>query len=90
MEIRELYGLRLQTPRLELRLGSEKELFELGRLADRGVHAPDEMPFAFAWTDRIGEPDFVDGFVAFHVQHLEEWSPADWQLNCSSGSMARS
>ena len=41
-----LYGLRLRTPRLELRLWSHDELLELGRLAERGIHPPDEMPFA--------------------------------------------
>ena len=58
-----LYGLRLRTPQLELRLGSHEELLELGRLAERGVHPPDEMPFSIAWTDGIGTPEFLDGFV---------------------------
>jgi RimJ/RimL family protein N-acetyltransferase len=75
-----LYRLRLLTPRLELRLGTDEELIELGRLAEKGVHPPDEMPFAAAWTDRIGEPDFLDGFLAFHRGHLETWSPAKWEL----------
>lgn len=75
-----LYALRVRTPCLELRLGSREELVELARLAEAGVHPPDAMPFAVAWTDRIGEPDFLDGFVAFH-EHLAEWSPDDWTLN---------
>jgi RimJ/RimL family protein N-acetyltransferase len=81
VETQVLYGLRVRTPRLELRLGSGDELLELGRLAEKGVHPPEEMPFAVAWTDRIGEPDFLDGFVAFHEQHLADWSPDDWNLN---------
>lgn len=81
MDLQPLYGLRLTTPRLELRLGSHDELVELGRLAEQGVHPPDEMPFAVAWTDRIGEPDFLDGFVTFHEQHLADWSPEQWNLN---------
>ena len=76
-----LYDLRLRTPRLELRLGSHEELVELARLAKQGVHPPEEMPFAIAWTDRIGEPGFVDSFVAFHENHLAEWSPRNWSLN---------
>jgi RimJ/RimL family protein N-acetyltransferase len=76
-----LYDLRLRTPRLELRLGSHEELVELGRLAKQGVHPPEEMPFAIAWTDRIGKPGFVDSFVAFHESHLAEWSPQSWTLN---------
>ena len=81
MEIHVLYGLRVRTPRLELRLGSRDELLELGRVAEQAVHPPEEMPFAVAWTDRIGEPDFLDGFVAFHEQHLADWSPDEWSLN---------
>lgn len=75
-----LYRLRLRTPRLELRLGTHEELVELGRLAERGVHPPEEMPFAVAWTDRIGQPDFLDEFVTFHEGHLAEWSPEAWDL----------
>ena len=75
-----LYRLRLLTPRLELRLGTHDELVELGRLAERGVHPPEEMPFAVAWTDRIGEPDFLEGFLAFHEGHLRDWSPDKWEL----------
>jgi RimJ/RimL family protein N-acetyltransferase len=81
VDVGALYGLRVLTPRLELRLGSRDELLELGGLAEKGVHPPEEMPFAVAWTDRIGEPDFLDEFVAFHVQHLADWSPDSWNLN---------
>jgi RimJ/RimL family protein N-acetyltransferase len=76
-----LYELRLRTPRLELRLGSHDGLVELARLAERGVHPPEEMPFEIPWTDRIGEPDFVDSFVAYHEGHLANWSPQSWELN---------
>lgn len=76
-----LYALRLRTPRLELRLGSHEELVELARLARRGIHRPDDMPFAVAWTDRSSEPDFVETSVAFHERALAEWSPEKWTLN---------
>jgi RimJ/RimL family protein N-acetyltransferase len=76
-----LYDLRLRTPRLELRLGSLDELVELGKLAEQGVHPREEMPFAVAWTDRIGELDFLDSFVAFHEQHLASWKADNWNLN---------
>jgi RimJ/RimL family protein N-acetyltransferase len=76
-----LYGLRLRTPRLELRLGSHDELLELGRLAERGIHPPDEMPFAVAWTDAIGTPGFADDFLAYHRETLAGWSPQNWTMN---------
>jgi RimJ/RimL family protein N-acetyltransferase len=76
-----LYGLRLATPKLELRLGTHAELLELGRLAERGVHPPEEMPFSIAWTDGVGTPGFLDGFVAFHEDSLASWAPEKWSLN---------
>jgi hypothetical protein len=54
VNVEPLYGLRLTTPRLELRLGTGDELAELGRIAKGGIHPPDEMPFGAAWTDRSG------------------------------------
>ena len=80
-DVSPLYGLRLRTPHLELRLGSHAELVELGRLAARGVHPPEEMPFAVAWTDGIGRPDFLEGFLAFHEGALARWAVDDWMLN---------
>jgi RimJ/RimL family protein N-acetyltransferase len=76
-----LYELRVRTPRLELRLGSHDELVELANLAEQGVHPPEDMPFAIAWTDGIGKPDFVETTVAWHERHLTDWSPENWTLN---------
>jgi RimJ/RimL family protein N-acetyltransferase len=76
-----LRGLRVRTPRLELRLGTHDELVALGRLAEQGIHPPEEMPFAIAWTDAIGEPGFLEGFLAYHGGALADWSPASWTLN---------
>jgi RimJ/RimL family protein N-acetyltransferase len=80
-DLEPLAGLRLRTERLELRLGTVDEVMELGRLAEQGVHSPAVMPFAVAWTDAIGTATFLDGFVGFHRERLEEWSPDDWTLN---------
>jgi hypothetical protein len=46
-----LFGLRLRTPRLELRLPSLADLDELAGLAAEGVHDPAVMPFGVPWTD---------------------------------------
>jgi len=75
------YRLRLRTPRLELRLGSPEEVEELGRLAEQGIHPPEEMPFAVAWSDGFGEQGFLDSFVAHHRDALTAWDPDDWMLN---------
>jgi len=76
-----LYGIRLCTPRLELRLGSRAELEALAEVAKAGIHPPDEMPFAVAWTDASDDPGFVTDFVAHHEQTLAAWSPEEWRLN---------
>jgi RimJ/RimL family protein N-acetyltransferase len=72
-----LFGLRLRTPRLELRLPTDDELVELRELARAGVHPPEEMPFAVAWTD---EPYSEEWVVAFHRQQRRGWRPDAWDL----------
>jgi RimJ/RimL family protein N-acetyltransferase len=81
LNVAPLYDLRLRTPRLEMRLGTREELVALGRLAQEGIHPPDEMPFAVAWTDRSGEEGFVESFVEFHEAALRDWAPEQWTLN---------
>ena len=76
-----LTRLRLRTPRIDLRLATVAELRALARVARDGVHPPDEMPFEVPWTDRAAEPEFEDGFVAFHNAALSAWRPEDWVLN---------
>jgi RimJ/RimL family protein N-acetyltransferase len=75
-----LAGLRLTTPRLELRLPSNEELAELAGLAAAGVHDPDVMPFLFPWTD--APPADVARSVMHHYWlKLGEWTPREWTLN---------
>ncbi len=78
-----LYGLRLRTPRLELRLGvADGHRGRSAALAERGIHPPEEMPFAVAWCDGIGEPGFVEAFVAFHAGRARRLEPG--RLACSN------
>lgn len=76
-----LLELRLRTPRLDLRLGDAAEVRELGELAKQGIHPPAEMPFAVAWSDRIGEPGFDAEFLAYHEEGRSSWSPDSWRLD---------
>jgi RimJ/RimL family protein N-acetyltransferase len=80
MDLSPLYGLRLRTDRLELRWPDEEEIVALARLAQTGVHDAGEMPFVVPWTDRLGRPDFIDEFVAFHMGLRRDWTAADWSL----------
>lgn len=80
-DIAPLFGLRLRTPRLELRLGSPDDVQALGRLARQGIHPPEEMPFGVAWSDGISEPGFEGKFAAYHADALATWSPELWRLD---------
>jgi RimJ/RimL family protein N-acetyltransferase len=75
-DISPLFGLRVRTPRLELRLPTQEELEVLRELALAGVHPPEFMPFTVAWTD---DPE-QSGFLAYHELHRQEWSPNEWHL----------
>jgi len=74
-----LFGLRLTTPRLELRLPDLDQLAALGRLAAAGVHDPEVQPFVAAWTD--GPPEQVArNTLQFQWSTWARWSPAEWTL----------
>ena len=57
----ELYGLRLRTPRVELRLPTHDEMVELRDVAHAGIHPPDEMPFGLAWRSPV--PVEIEGLA---------------------------
>ncbi|MFB4305173.1 GNAT family N-acetyltransferase [Actinomadura sp. GTD37] len=75
-----LLGLRLTTPRLELRLPFPEELAALADVAAGGIHAPDTMPFMVPWTDRP-PAEVARGVVQHHWETLGRWTPDDWQLD---------
>jgi RimJ/RimL family protein N-acetyltransferase len=72
-----LWHIRLRTPRLELRLPNEEELYELYRVAAAGIHPPEEMPFAIAWTDELTDESFTD----YHRGVWADWTPDRWLCN---------
>ncbi|MFD7865672.1 GNAT family N-acetyltransferase [Streptomyces sp. NPDC059783] len=75
-----LYGLRIRTPRLELRLPDDALLSDLASVAADGVHAPEVMPFTVPWTD--GSPGARRRAVFQHVLGtIAGWQEADWTLS---------
>ncbi|QVQ52798.1 GNAT family N-acetyltransferase [Spiractinospora alimapuensis] len=74
-----LYGLRLRTPRLELRLADLEELGALGDVAAAGIHDGDEMPFATPWTDAPPE-ERARGTIQHFWSMLAGIRPAQWAL----------
>ncbi|GAA2239369.1 MULTISPECIES: GNAT family N-acetyltransferase [Kitasatospora] len=75
-----LAGLRLTTPRLELRLPSPGELAALASLAAEGVHDPAVQPFTVAWTD-VAPEQRAQSVLQYHWRCWGEWRPEDWELN---------
>lgn len=76
--IEPLFGLRLLTPRLELRVPTHDELVGLRDVAHAGIHPPEQMPFGVAWTDK----PYSEGFVVDFLEgQLAEWRPDEWNLN---------
>jgi RimJ/RimL family protein N-acetyltransferase len=74
-----LYGLRLRTSRLELRLPALEELDALAQLSIEGVHDPSWMPFAVPWTD-LPPAERARSVMQFHWRTLAGWAPGDWNL----------
>lgn len=74
-----LAGLRLRTPRLELRLPTASDLDELAGLAAAGVHDPEMQPFEVPWTD--AEPaERARSTLQYHWSQRAAWQPAKWSL----------
>ena len=75
-----LTGLRLTTPRLELRWPTLADLDALAGLAARGVHDPAVQPFMIPWTD--AEPaERAQSTLQYHWRQWGSWTPASWSLN---------
>ncbi|GLY86085.1 GNAT family N-acetyltransferase [Actinoallomurus iriomotensis] len=75
-----LVGLRLRTPRLELRLPSPEELATLAEVAADGIHTPDVMPFLIPWTDQPSA-EVARAVIQHHWLRLGNWSSQDWSLS---------
>ena len=77
MNVEPLYGLRVRTPRLELRVPTAAELELLYEVAAAGIHPSDVMPFGVAWTDCLTR----EGFLDYHRHTLESWRPESWKFD---------
>ena len=76
-----LFGLRIRSERLVLRLPTDDDLLRDDRRSPRpGIHPPDEMPFGVAWST-APSPEFERGFLQHHWGARSTWRPDDWALN---------
>jgi RimJ/RimL family protein N-acetyltransferase len=77
VNIEPLWEIHLRTPRVALRLPTEDELVDLFRVAEGGIHPPEEMPFYVPWTDDLR----LEAFLEFHRDAWSTWRPDKWTLN---------
>jgi RimJ/RimL family protein N-acetyltransferase len=75
-----LFGLRIRTGRLELRLPTDADLADLAALAARGIHEPELMPFTQPWTDTSPEQR-ARSTMQWNWQMRAALKPDDWSLN---------
>jgi RimJ/RimL family protein N-acetyltransferase len=75
-----LAGLRLRTPRLELRPASDSDLAALADLAAAGVHDPAVQPFTFPWTD-VAPDERGRSVLTYHWSTRAAWKPDSWSLD---------
>ena len=76
-----LFGLRVRTPRIELRYPSDDDVAEIAqRSVTEGIHNPAWMPFAFEWTD-VAPPLQQRSSMQFHWGLRATWQPEHWHCN---------
>ncbi len=74
-----LYGLRVKSPRVELRYVDEELGAKLADLAMNGIHDSGYMPFAVPWTD--AEPDALwQNTMKYYWQCRAETELRHWDL----------
>jgi hypothetical protein len=73
-----LFGLLIETPRLQLRLPREDELPALARAA-RDIAGPDGPRLQMPWMYG-GSPDMERQLLQRHWRALAHWKPASWHL----------
>jgi RimJ/RimL family protein N-acetyltransferase len=74
-----LFGLRVRTPRLELRYPDDDDVAALAELASKGIHDPDFMPFSIPWTD-VESPEQERGSMQHFWEARAAWSPSKWHM----------
>ncbi len=76
-----LFGLRVRTPRIELRYPSDADIVDIAqRSVTEGIHDPAWMPFAFEWTD-VAPPLQQRSSMQFHWGLRATWRPEHWHCN---------
>ncbi len=74
-----LFGLRVTTPRLEIRPPTDDDLPELIGVIDAGIHEPSEMPFEDPWTSTPLPQRHLDSLRHWWLRRAT-WQADAWQF----------
>jgi RimJ/RimL family protein N-acetyltransferase len=89
-EIWPLFGLRIRSGPLELAAVRDDDIPLLVALAERGIHDPAKMPFAFPWTD-APKAQLARNMAVHYWESRTKTSPDRWSLELvvrSEGAVA--
>ncbi len=75
-----LFGLRLRTERLVLRMPTDDDVIGLLAVAKAGIHEPGTMPFGMVWST-LPSPAFERGFMQHYWRTRGAFEPDGWFLN---------
>jgi RimJ/RimL family protein N-acetyltransferase len=75
-----IFGLRVRTPRLEVRAPDDELGTSLGELAVEGIHDPAVMPFAFPWTDAPAD-ELPRNSLQHYWKMRAEHRPEHWNVS---------
>ncbi len=74
-----LFDITIRTPRLEIRLPTDPDLYRLNELADLGVHNPSTMPFEIPWTDSPAPRRHRES-LQWWWSARANWKPENWSF----------
>ncbi len=74
-----IVGLRLATPRLTLTPLQDEDLVEIFDVVLAGIHDPEQMPFALAWTDAPRE-ELIPSSLRFYWSTRASSTPEAWTV----------
>jgi RimJ/RimL family protein N-acetyltransferase len=75
-----LFGLRVVTPMLEIRVPTDSDLLGLIAEIENGIHDPSNMPFSIEWTD-TPSPRRERESLQWWWRQRAEWTPARWTFS---------
>lgn len=73
-------GLRIAAGPLELRGIGPEEALALLEVVQAGIHPPEEMPFAFAWTDAPAD-QLPLNYLQWWASHITGFTRDQWALD---------